>query len=152
MSSPPDPDLTELASDFTVGDYKAARDTKQRGLIAEAIRRRFTERYVSPALEGPKRHGFAMMAISCLMIEAFVSFKKGWEDSGGRSAEAFSAFFNEADLFKGFRGHEKKFYKNVRCGILHQAEATGGWKIARKRAAFRSWNEYSQCWSLSQQP
>ena len=54
----------------------------------------------------------------------------------GRSEEAFSSFFKEADLFKGFGGHEKKFYKNVRCGILHQAEATGRWTISRKGPLF----------------
>jgi len=138
MKSSPDPELTKLASNFTVRDYKAARDGKHRVRIAEGVRRRFTERYILPAADGPNRHGFTMMAISCLMIEAFVSLQKGWKNSDGRSAEAFSSFFNDADLFRGFSGHEKQFYKNVRCGILHQAEATGGWKILRKGPLFDS--------------
>src|ERR1700726_4567691 len=33
---------------------------------------------------------------------------------GPHAPKAFSSFFSEADPFKGFRGHEEKFYKNVR--------------------------------------
>lgn len=131
-----DPDLTELASKFTVRDYKAARDAKQRERIAEGIRRRFTERYITPALDPPKRNGFTMMAISCLMIEAFMSLRKGWKTSNGKGEAAVCCFFDGADLFKEFRGHGQAFYKNVRCGILHQAETTGGWKIVRSGPLF----------------
>lgn len=136
MKSALDPELTKLASDFTVRDYKAARDAEQRTRIAEGIRRRFTERYISSVSKGPNRHGFTMMAVSCLMIEAFVSLQRGWKDSNGQSAAAISSFFDDADLFKEFRGHGRAFYKHVRCGILHQAEATGGWKISRKGPLF----------------
>jgi hypothetical protein len=42
------PDETKLASRFTVADYKKAHAKRDRDAIAEAIRRRFTERYISP--------------------------------------------------------------------------------------------------------
>jgi hypothetical protein len=29
------------------------------------------------------------------------------------------------------KGHAVGFYLHVRCGILHQAETTGGWRIRR---------------------
>lgn len=138
MKSPLDPEMTKLASDFTVRDYKAARDGGDRKRIADGIRRRFTERYIAPVCEGPSRHGFTMMAVSCLMIEAFVSLQSGWRDSNGKSAAAISSFFDGADLFKEFRSHGREFYKHVRCGILHQAEATGGWKISRRGTLFDS--------------
>jgi hypothetical protein len=48
-ASPPDPEQTLLASNFTVAQYKVARDTGNQVLIAEAIGRRFAERYVQPA-------------------------------------------------------------------------------------------------------
>lgn len=136
MKPLPDPELTKLASDFTVRDYRTARGTMHQVRIAEGIRRRFTERYISPAANGPNRHGFTMMAISCLMIEAFVSLRKGWKNSNGKSEDAISSFFDDTDLFKDLRSHGKAFYKHVRCGILHQAEATGGWKISRKGPLF----------------
>ena len=124
---------TELASDFTVADYEKARHVKDRRAIAEAIRRRFTERYIRPLTVDPHRkHGFAMMAIACLMIEALESFRQGWETSDGQSKAAFCFFFDATESFAMFRGRGQSFYTHVRCGILHQAETTGGWKIERK--------------------
>jgi hypothetical protein len=74
-----------------------------------------------------------MMAVACLMIEALESFRQGWPDTSFRGAGkmAFSSFFNAHDLFAPFRGHAHDFYKGVRCGILHQAETTLGWRIRR---------------------
>lgn len=124
-----DPELTKLATGFTVRDYKAARDAQDRNRIAEAIRLRFTERYIKPANAPKHKHGFTMMAISCLMIEALESFRRGWINSN--SKVAFCYFFNANDSFRELRDHCEQFYKNVRCGILHQAETTGGWRITR---------------------
>jgi hypothetical protein len=56
-----DPESTELATGFTVADYNHARDSQDKEQIAEAIRRRFTERYINPALDTKARHGFSMM-------------------------------------------------------------------------------------------
>jgi hypothetical protein len=131
-----DPDDTMLASNFTVRDYKAARDARDRDIIAEGIRRRFTERYIKPTLAPADRHGFTMMAISCLMIEAFVSLQNGWKTSDGKGELAVSLFFDGEDQFRDFKGHAKAFYKNVRCGILHQAETNQGWKIIRNGMLF----------------
>lgn len=131
----PDPDLTELATGFTVRDYKAALAARDRKTIADALHRRFTERYLEPTMSAKHKHGFTMMAISCLMIESLESFRQGWPNSDGKSKAAFCYFFDSNDRFKEFRGHSGAFYKNVRCGILHQAETTGSWKITRKEAA-----------------
>lgn len=79
-----------IAEQFdTVRDYKAPREAERRARIAEGIRRRFTERYIPPVSEGPSRHGFTMMAISCRMIEAFVSLRNGWNDSKERGRHLF---------------------------------------------------------------
>lgn len=124
----------ELATKFTVGDYLDAVDHKDRARIAEGIQRRFSERYlkaVSPP--SPNRHGFTMMAVACLMIEALESFRRGWRDTKGRGASelAFHSFFDAHESFAVFRGHVRDFYEGVRCGILHQAETTLGWRIRR---------------------
>jgi hypothetical protein len=124
----------ELASGFTVGDYLDARNAQDRNVIAEGIHRRFTERYLEPVSgSATKRHGFTMMAIACLMIEALESFRRGWVDTGkrGQSEQAFCSFFDAESVFAPFRGHVRDFYKGVRCGILHQAETTMGWRIRR---------------------
>ncbi len=99
-----DLDKVELASNFTVGDYRVARDTQNKGIIADAIRRRFKERYIDP-VNGGNKHGFTMMAISCLMIESLETFRQGWKDSNGKSEVAFCYFFNSHSQFDNFRGH-----------------------------------------------
>ena len=130
-TAPHNPDDTELAPSFTVRAYKQARDRTppDRAAIADAILARFLDRYIEPVRA--KKRGFTIMAVSCLMIEALESFVQGWESSDGRSKASFCFFFDEFDAFKDFRGHARDFYKHVRCGILHQAESTGGWRIRR---------------------
>lgn len=136
MKAPhPDCESTEIASRFTVRQYQDAVAAKDRDTIAEAIRRRFTERYIDPAMGTPK-HGFTIMAISCLLLEAFESFLRGWKKSAGHSERLFVEFLDREASFAAFRGKGSDFYKNVRCGILHQAETTAGWRILRSRELF----------------
>lgn len=130
------PEDTELASWFTVGDYIKAFAKRDREAIVEAIRRRFTERYVSPLLESNAKHGFAIMAICCLMIEALESFRQGWKNTNGLEQRAFNEFFAREVHFADFRGYESYFYRNVRCGILHQGETYHAWKIRRTGPIF----------------
>lgn len=137
MSHSYDPTETELASGFTVRDYEKARDERDRDAIAEAIRRRFTERYIKPVSGSASyKHGFTIMAVSCLMIEALESFRQGWERSDRQSKAAFCFFFDASAPFKGLRGHAQAFYTHVRSGILHQAETTGGWRVRRSGLLF----------------
>jgi hypothetical protein len=64
--------------------------------------------------------------------ESLESFWQGWRKSPN-SALAFCQFFDRNDRFRAFRGHSQKFYVNIRCGIMHQGETTGGWHIRRDR-------------------
>src|SRR5713226_1846508 len=92
----------ELASGFTVGDYLDAVNARNRDVIAEGIHRRFTERYLEPVTDSAaKRHGFTMMAIASLMIEALQSFRLGWADTRqrGRGEEAFCPLFYATGAF-----------------------------------------------------
>lgn len=84
-----------------------------------------------------KKNGFSIMANCCLMIEALESFYRGWKKSQ-KSELAFCNFFDHAIEFYDFHGFSSDFYKNVRCGIFHQAETTGGWKIIRKGPLFNT--------------
>jgi hypothetical protein len=130
---------TKLASGFAVADYEIARVKQDKNTIADAIHRRFRERYLD-GLSGPKPisnavHGFTKMAIACLMIESLESFRNGWSDTRGKSELAFCSFFDRNDEFGQFCGQAGEFYKHVRCGILHQAETTGGWKTTQGKKA-----------------
>lgn len=130
------PEDTKLASGFTVSAYKNAYARRDREAIAEAIRRRFTERYISPVSEPNAKHGFTIMAICCLMIEAFESFRQGWKSTDGLDRRAFQEFLGREPAFQDFRGFESYFYSNVRCGILHQGETYHAWKIVRAGPLF----------------
>ncbi len=125
---------TELAAGYTVGQYTEDVKAQAKESIAEGIRKRFSERYLVPVSKRENvRHGFTMMAIACLTIEALESFRRGWKDTSqrGQGEFAFCAFFDRHEPFAAFRGHAREFYRGVRCGILHQGETTMGWKIRR---------------------
>lgn len=108
-----------------------------RSKLAAFIRQRMRERYVHPIeMLGPdEKNGFSIMALSCLLIESLQTFREGWPNSEGKSAQAFCYFLDREPAFSAFRGHMRGFYEHVRCGILHQGETTGGWTITRKTGA-----------------
>lgn len=139
-----DPWLTCLAGSKSEGDeitvrrYADMHANTDRSGIASLIRRRFEERFLHPILDNPKRHGFAMMAICCLMVETLESFRNGWKNTSekGKSEAAFCGFFQAHDEFKQLRPVAHEFYRAVRCGILHQAESTHGWRVDREPGLF----------------
>jgi hypothetical protein len=48
----------------------------------------------------------------------------------------FTAFVAWAPQLAVFSAERDALYTNVRCGILHQAETRGGWKILRQGPLF----------------
>lgn len=128
-----DPASVRLSSNTTVARYRALEASQDRQAIAAFLRERFTERYLAPlsSVDPTKKHGFTIMAVSCLMIEALESFRRGWPHTSRRSELAFCSFFSWWPQFSMFSPHSAEFFKHIRCGILHQAETTGGWRILR---------------------
>ncbi len=129
------PNSILLSKGVTVAKYRKLEEAQDRESISDFVRNRFMERYISP-LDVPldQKSGFALMAISCLMIEALESFARGWADTNGRSELAFCSFFCRWEQFNELRPHSATFYRHFRCAILHQAETTGGWRIWRRGA------------------
>ncbi len=125
-----------LTSNVTITRYLEMEAARDRNGLARFLDQRLLERYVTPLLTG-SRNGFAMMAASCLLIETLEAFRCGWKSTQkkGRGKRAFRQFFDRYDQFADFRGVADDFYTNIRCGILHQGETTGGWRITRKRDA-----------------
>lgn len=123
---------TKLSSSVTIKQYNSFKDKKDTSRIADLVLERFKERYVDPFVNNNSKHGFSMMAISCLMVEALHSFKKGWKRTDGNGGKAFEEFFSSSNHLKMFIGIGEEFYSNVRNGLLHQAETYGGWKITRR--------------------
>jgi hypothetical protein len=121
---------TLLSSKVSLPQYLALEQQKDREAIADFVYQRFHERYIRPFECNAKKNGFLMMASSCLMIESLESFWQGWKKSPN-SALAFCQFFDRNDQFLPLRGYSQQFYANIRCGIMHQSESTGGWHIRR---------------------
>lgn len=134
-------DNTKLSSSVTVKQYREYRNNENREAIAGLIYERFYERYLEPFVDNPAKHGFSMMASGCLMTEALYCYKKGRKQTGEAGGVAFDNFFAESVSLKVFHSIGADFYKNVRCGLLHQGETYDGWKILRKGNLFQKSNK-----------
>jgi hypothetical protein len=157
-----DPEVgkVQLSSSVTVRCYLEMERCKETKRLARFIEERLSERYITPleAVCKEKKNGFLMMAASCLLIETLVSFHEGWvtTDCGLTRSNirdpckplnskrntiscgevAICYFFERESSFACFRGYGTEFYKNVRCGILHQGETRSGWKVRRSGPLF----------------
>lgn len=122
---------TMLSSAVSIRQYERMKSEKNVDAIADLIYERFHERYIQPFDGNPNKHGFSMMAVSCFMIEALHSFKRGWSDTEDKGKRVFQCFFADSVYLFEFSKYTD-FYGDIRCGILHQAETKNGWKIRRR--------------------
>lgn len=107
----------------------------------EIFNERINSRYIEPvdllikkdneqtALK--RRYGFSILAIDCLLIETLQSFIEGLIDTRGKSQKMFEEFLTCSKGFCKYFDKEKaaNFYRDIRCGILHQAEVIGSYLI-----------------------
>ena len=128
--------LISFPSEVTVRDVESLllqkSEAAKKSLIF-VIFHRLNNRYVLPLNEIPdrKRSGFLTMAAACLMIEAFQSFREGREYTKDKGAgkECFQNFFSSNKAFRELIPYSDRFYSNIRCGILHQAETYENWLL-----------------------
>lgn len=104
--------------------------------IADLIRLRHRERYVNPVECSTAKHGFASMALACLLIETVQSFREGLGDTKGHSRDMFRIFLKHEPGFAIFAGIADRFFEDVRCGLLHQGETRKGWTVMRRGPLF----------------
>lgn len=122
-----------------ISTYIKWRDEQKKDQIADFIYERHYQRYLkpfefnNPMFKKEYKNGFSIMASCCLLIETLESFHRGWENS--RNELNFLKFFTRDSNFHEFSVDDipTQFYKNIRCGILHQGETTGGWSINRSK-------------------
>jgi hypothetical protein len=101
-------------------------------------------------------YGFAIMALCCLLIETIQCYREGFPSSSysdlnymqglplnnedvayklvepwpaNESEGMFKRFFKDNRYFPSVDG--EVFYKKIRCGLLHQAQTKGPWRIVR---------------------
>ncbi|CDN42956.1 hypothetical protein [Paenibacillus sp. P22] len=75
-------------------------------------------------------YSFSSIALCCLLIETLFQFYKGLNETRrgygwqGMNKDAFKHFFRESEYFSPYISDNDAdiFYKDIRCGILHQAQ------------------------------
>jgi hypothetical protein len=122
---------TELSSKHTINNYLRMEKEGDRHGIAEMIRLRHRERYVNPVECSTAKHGFASMALACLLVETIQSFREGLGDTKGKSRAMFRLFLTKESGFEKFVNIADSFFDDVRCGLLHQGETRRGWTVMR---------------------
>jgi hypothetical protein len=69
-------------------------------------------------------NGFAIMALNCLLIEALYQFEHGLKETKGSNKEKYAGYLKTMDAASFNTGTvAEDFYTNIRCGILHSAQA-----------------------------
>lgn len=126
--------LTKLSSSTTVQRYRSLELGGEREKIAEFIIERFDERYFKPLLSCKYKSGFMILAVACLVIETMESFYQGIPTTSGKGKGIFRSFFNRHPQLMQFIEGGDWFYSEIRCGILHQSETSGGWRVRRAGA------------------
>ncbi len=124
-------DSTKLSSSTTVARYKKLEAANDRKALGQFFVERFDERYFRPIVDSSSKHGFAVMAVACLVIETLESFYQGRPDTKNASAQMFRDFFARDTALKVLACENDWFHRDIRCGILHQGESRGGWRILR---------------------
>ena len=80
-------------------------------------------------IENLPNSGFSVMALDCLLVETLQQFREGkGKTPKNKGAEYFGKFLTQTKFQSGFGktyGDDTlahRFYVQIRCGILHQAE------------------------------
>jgi hypothetical protein len=105
---------------------------------ADILRDRLDGRFLRFASDCLKDEysGFVVLAIDCLLAETIQQFMDGVTDGHGRSEKMVKRFLEGAHFQPDFDAEARKaFYLDIRCGLLHQAEAKRMWLIRRKQPA-----------------
>lgn len=83
------------------------------------------------------KSGFVIMTSCCLLIETVSTFFDGLDQSKNGST-TFKAVFKKATEYSNNLSifENQPFYNNIRCGLTHQGETYGKFKISRNGQLF----------------
>lgn len=118
-----------ISRNFTVGDWEALDLSVEEGWerAVEMFRDRLETRYLEHIrqLLPLKTSGFAVLALDCALIETMENFRRGTRATPvGKGKEYFVAFLTSSKFADHFTSERAAiFYKQIRCGLLHQSEA-----------------------------
>ena len=157
-----------FGNNITISQLQNWINTESKIELADFFYHRFYGRYIKPfdfknsEYIKTYKNGFAIMTSCCLLIETFVSFTDPFFlDTNQKSERCFGYFFLTQEEFIEFskgglkesdyrnsnrknlnnKGISNDFYKNVRCGILHNGEVKNNWRIVRNGVLFDTKNK-----------
>lgn len=135
----------QIAPDFDASDWRKlqleAADSPDWEVAVATFDRRIRARYIDPtdlliATENDKpanqrRFGFTVLAIDCLLVETIGAFLDGLENTEGVSKKIFCKFLTSRPQFSNAFTQQlaEQFYREFRCGVLHQAEVVGSGRV-----------------------
>ncbi len=118
-----------ISRKFTVDDWKAltfgseADWQKAVTILLDRMETRYLE-HIRRIL-GHHTSGFAALALDCAVIETMEQFRRGEPKTPFGEGEKYFVSFLTETLFSPdvSKKQARVFYKNIRCGLLHQTEA-----------------------------
>ncbi len=135
----------QIAPNFAAGEWKLLKldvaGSPDWEVAITTFDNRIRARYIEPtdlliAAEKDKmanqcRFGFTVLAIDCLLVETLGAFLDGLEGTDGASRKTFCKFLTTRPQFSGEFTPQlaDQFYREFRCGVLHQAEVGGSSKV-----------------------
>ena len=113
----------------TPADWSHAVD-----IVRDRLEGRFL-RFVDSWLADPFS-GFIVLAVDSLLAETIQQFRAGETNGKGKSAKYIRAFLS-GPRFQPYFDEDatNRFYVDIRCGLLHQAEAKEMWLVRRGQKA-----------------
>ena len=149
------PDDMKIAGQYTVANWREIKATITPGKPANwelafkiFFQTRIETRYFEPIRLLQKHgenkgEGFAIVALQCSLIEFLASTRTGksykhnatdhernYEFKYSSGEKVFKTFLKEIPPFKKhFEPWAECFYKQVRCGLVHEARTKGKWII-----------------------
>lgn len=121
-------DALRISPRFTSNDWYALHRraqgdwVKAARIVKDRLDGRFL-RYAGNCLRSPYS-GFVVLAIDSLLLETLQQFREGITDGHGKSRKLVTRFLEGRRFQPHFdRKARDAYYSDIRCGLLHQAEA-----------------------------
>jgi hypothetical protein len=126
-----------ISAQYTTEDWKALTfsDEAEWELAVDMFHDRVNSRYLDhiDSLLTRKVSGFAVLSLDCVLMETMQQFREGTRSTPwGKGKQYFVKFLTGTAFSHHFTiKSAESFYYEIRCGLLHQAEAEGSSRIKR---------------------
>ena len=102
-------------------------------IVQDRLAGRFL-RFADTCLPDPYS-GFVVLALDCLLAETIEQFRAGIINGNGKSRKLIKRFLARPRFQPYFDEDARThFFEDIRCGLLHQAEAREKWLVRRGRS------------------